>query len=100
MTTPQYTYTPIRDSQLARYTDHLRLQMENLADAVKRINEGWNDVVAQGVQANQVNQIVSACNAINSMLVTFSTQIDSYLEELKDHEKDVSRVASTGYFQK
>ena len=80
-------YSRIRISQTAHRTDCLRNEMMKLQSALKRIGENWNDVVAQGVQTTHINQIVSTCNSINSVLVGISASVDSDLARLKELEK-------------
>ena len=77
-------YTRIRTSQVARHTDRLRPEMEKLQNAIKRVSENWNDVVAQGIQTGQINMITSACNAVNSQLLGLSTTLESDLSRLEE----------------
>ena len=77
-------YTRIRTSAVARSADHLRQQMENLQNAIKRVSENWNDVVAQGIQSGQINMIIGACNAFNSEAVGISTSLESDLSRLEE----------------
>lgn len=69
---------------MARYTDLLRPEMEKLQNAIKRVGENWNDVVAQGVQTTHVNTVVASCNNINTNLLDISTSIESDLRQLKE----------------
>lgn len=77
-------YTRIRSSQVARHTDRLRPEMEKLQNAIKRVSENWNDVVAQGIQIGQINMIVGACNTINAELISLSTSLESDLSRLEE----------------
>lgn len=80
-------YRRIRQSQVARHTDCLRPEMEKLQNAIKRVSENWNDVVAQGIKTGQVNMIVGACNTINSEMVSLSTNIETDLSRLEELAK-------------
>lgn len=81
-------YTRMRKSQVATHTDHLKSEMEKLQQAIKRVSENWNDVVAQGIQTSYINSIISACNSVNSTLTTLSIELDSDLTRLEELSKE------------
>ncbi len=74
---------------VASRTDRLRPEMEKLQGAIKRVGENWNDVVAQGIQTAHVNMLVSACNNINTTLLSLSTNIESDLNSLEEFLRSV-----------
>lgn len=84
-------YTRIRTSAVARHTDRLRPEMEKLQNAIKRVSENWNDVVAQGIQTGHINMIVGACNSLNSELVGLATNLESDLSRIEE----LSRIATS-----
>ena len=77
-------YSRIRKSAVAHRADYLRPEMEKLQRAIRRVGENWNDAVAQGVQTNRVNMVISACNSINTMLTEMGANLNADLVRLEE----------------
>ncbi len=77
-------YSRIRKSQVAHRTDALRPEMEKLQNAIRRVGENWNDVVAQGIQTTKINMVISACNSINSLLIEMGASLNADLARIEE----------------
>ena len=64
--------------------DGLKDGMGKLQNAIKRVSENWNDVVAQGIQTAHINMIISTCNSFNGEMGALGFQIDGDLEQLDE----------------
>ena len=64
--------------------DRVVSEMGKLHQAVKRVSENWNDVVAHGVQTMQVNQVISACNSLNSIMSADIAEINAGMSRLEE----------------
>ena len=59
-------------------------EMGKLQNALKRVSENWNDVVAQGIQTMQVNQVISSCNSLNSIMSGSVSEINADMSRLEE----------------
>ena len=83
-------------SNVAYKTESLRNEMVKLQVAIKRVGENWNDAVSYGIQSQHINNIVSTCNGINSVIVGLATQIEADFAKLEELRALSQSTATTG----